>query len=204
MTEEKRAENRRKKEAQSPYIPREPNQTPVDIIQISGHETVANLGRRIVDDMVGESITPQMKIVAQLGRVAKYATPNDLLIAAAEYFQWAINNPIEKQELIKGGMMAGQRGSIDIPRPFSIGGLINFIGLTIKEWKNYKEGIGFEHFHDFVQRIETFCLTQKFEHAAVGIYNANIIARDLGLVDKSESKVEEKKEIIIGMRIIED
>jgi hypothetical protein len=34
---------------------------------------------------------------------------------------------------------------------------------------------------------------QKFEGAAVGAFNSNIIARDLGLIDRTELKVTEEQ-----------
>jgi len=50
-------------------------------------------------------------------------------------------------------------------------------------WKKYKEH---KDFLDIITHIETIIYTQKFEGAAAGHYNANIIARDLGLADKKE------------------
>ena len=41
-------------------------------------------------------------------------------------------------------------------------------------------------FSSVITRIEQTIYAQKFEGAAVGSFNANIIARDLGLKDKSE------------------
>lgn len=49
-------------------------------------------------------------------------------------------------------------------------------------------------------RIKQFIETDQFEGATVGIYNHNIIARKLGLVDKQESKVESNIQIT-GMTI---
>ncbi|MFC0183379.1 terminase small subunit [Pseudarcicella hirudinis] len=39
-------------------------------------------------------------------------------------------------------------------------------------------------FLEVITRIEEIVYVQKFEGAAVGAFNANIIARDLGLADK--------------------
>jgi hypothetical protein len=41
-------------------------------------------------------------------------------------------------------------------------------------------------FSEVIHAIEEIIRTQKFEGAAVGAFNANIIARDLGMVDKKD------------------
>ncbi len=49
-----------------------------------------------------------------------------------------------------------------------------------------------EEYKDFFgvyTRISQIIRTQKFEGAAVGLFNANIIARDLGLADKQSSEL---------------
>jgi hypothetical protein len=55
-------------------------------------------------------------------------------------------------------------------------------------WTEFKKRLK-ETDKDFLvvtARIEQIIYTQKFEGAAVGIFNANIISRDLGLIDKSD------------------
>lgn len=47
--------------------------------------------------------------------------------------------------------------------------------------------------------VEEIIRTQKFEGAAVGAFNANIIARDLGLSDKKEIDGKFQVEQITGM-----
>ena len=42
-----------------------------------------------------------------------------------------------------------------------------------------------------ITRARAKCYAQKFEGAAVGAFNGNIIARDLGLADKTESEVKQ-------------
>ena len=41
-----------------------------------------------------------------------------------------------------------------------------------------------------IERIEQTVYSQKFEGAAAGLLNANIIARDLGLADRREDKID--------------
>ena len=72
-----------------------------------------------------------------------------------------------------------------------------------KERDCLEVGIEFEHIHiidykDFSQvitRIGKIIYDQKFSGAASGFFNANIIARDLGLADKKEIDADVKQEI---------
>lgn len=43
-----------------------------------------------------------------------------------------------------------------------------------------------------IQKIRSFCYTQNFRGAAVGAFNANLIARKLGIKDQVDSTVEVK------------
>jgi hypothetical protein len=185
--------------------PRPENREVVEIREVDarGKETVIRKIER--DDIIGEEIKSNMKLVSRWGIIAKYDNPQDLYIAGLEYFKWATETPIEKKELIKGGAMAGMQGSIDVPRPWSVTAMRRFIGLGVKSYNQYKSGDGYEAFHPVIEFFEDCIHTQKFENAVVGIYNANLVSRDLGLTDKSESKQEINiKAQIIGMRIIED
>jgi hypothetical protein len=67
--------------------------------------------------------------------------------------------------------------------PFTLTGLFVYLDIDRKTWDLYRDR---EDFIPVITRIEQIIFTQKFEGAAVGAFNANIIARDLGLTDKKE------------------
>ena len=77
---------------------------------------------------------------------------------------------------------------IEVPkmRAFTIQGLCNYIDISVKGFNLYEDR---EDFIPITTRVRQIIYNQKFEGAASGFLNANIIARDLGLVEKSESKV---------------
>jgi hypothetical protein len=56
-----------------------------------------------------------------------------------------------------------------------------------------------EDFVEVITYIEGIIRDQKYAHATVGMFNANIIARDLGLKDKKEIEVSEVPTITIGL-----
>lgn len=117
------------------------------------------------------------------GRDKIFETPEDLWNAAVEYFQWCEQNPI-----IEGGWGKSKR---EILRAFTITGLCYYLDCNSQYLKTFKaqlnpEGKDAEGFNTVITRIEEVIYTQKFEGAAAGIFNHNIIARDLGLKDAQD------------------
>lgn len=121
------------------------------------------------------------------GRDKLFSTPDLLWEAATEYFTWCDNNPWLKKEAIKSGDMCGELVSIPTQRPFTLSGFLLYIGASEGYLRQFKTTAS-EDFLTVIENIEQAMYTQKFEGAAVGAFNANIIARDLGLAEKSEGK----------------
>lgn len=119
------------------------------------------------------------------GRDKLFATPELLWNAAEEYFQWCDDNPWHKSEAIKSGELAGKIIEIPTKRPYTITGFLLYINASKNFWEEFKLA-NHQDFLGIIEEIENVIYTQKFEGAAVGAFNANIIARDLGLKEKSE------------------
>jgi hypothetical protein len=126
------------------------------------------------------------ELAENAGRPKAYK-PEKLWEEAKKYFVWCEDNPWQKNEALKGGDFAGQIIKIPTSRPFTISGLCVFLGITTQTYDSYQRT---EEFLSVTTRIHDIIYTNKFEGAAVGAYNANIIARDLGLADKSDIKAE--------------
>lgn len=152
------------------------------------------------------------KLRSTHGRDKIFSTANDLWIAATEYFQWCDDHPWIKNEQKKGSQKIdvlellavakkenldindllhdSMSGIIEIPtaRPYTLTALCLYLGVNTKYFSDFKKNLkeGDEDFSEVVTRIEETIYSQKFEGAAVGAFNANIIARDLGLSDKKE------------------
>lgn len=146
------------------------------------------------------------------GRDKIFTSPKLLWKAATEYFEWCDNNPIIKNEQKRGSqkidilelLSISKKENIDIntllhdsmsgiieiptPRPYGIAALCVYLGVNKKYFNDFKSSLkeGDEDFSEVITRIEEIIYTQKFDGAAVGLYNGNIIARDLGLTDKKE------------------
>lgn len=133
---------------------------------------------------------------AKHGRDKIFSNADDLWHSAIEYFKYCDDNPWIKYEAIKSGEMAGELIPIPVSRPYTLTALCIFLGVNTKYFSDFKKALkeNEEDFSEVVSRIEETIYSQKFEGATVGLFNSNIIARDLGLVDKQETKNETKVE----------
>lgn len=115
-----------------------------------------------------------------------FESPAQLWEKACEYFDWIDQNPWEKVDAAKAGDRFGEHVTIPTTRPYTISGLCLYLGISEETLSNYEKSEGYEAYFGVTKAIKQVCYTQKFEGAAVGAFNANIIARDLGLSDKQE------------------
>lgn len=114
------------------------------------------------------------------GRDMIFSTPEILWASACEYFEWCDANPWQQQNWVgKDGDEVVRK----LTRPYTLSGLCVFMECGEQTFRDYRVK---EDFSEVITRIEQIIRTQKFEGAAVGLFNANIIARDLGLTEKSE------------------
>lgn len=116
------------------------------------------------------------------GRKPIFASPEELGEACAEYFQWVEKNPLKESQAF------AYQGTVklkELPkmRAMTLTGLCIFLDIAKRTWDDYREH---EDFLPVTTRVEEIIRTQKFEGAGAGLLNANIIARDLGLAERSE------------------
>lgn len=132
------------------------------------------------------------------GRPVKFEAPDDLWEAACAYFQWVADNPLEEE---KAGFADGQAVYARLAKmhAMTMQGLYLHIGLTAQGFKEYEQK---SEFSEICEQIRTVIFQQKFTGAAAGLLNHAIIARELGLADKSE--VETKAKIEVIDRFVED
>ena len=124
------------------------------------------------------------------GRDKLFATPDLLWEAACEYFEWCEENPWYRKEAVKSGELAGTIISVPTERPYTLQGLCRYLNCSTEYLKHFEaNNIDSEDFMPIITRIREAIYQQKFEGASVGAFNANIIARDLGLADKQDVKV---------------
>lgn len=122
---------------------------------------------------------------AKHGRDKLFASSSLLWDAACEYFEWCVANPIVDPRSFGGKQK--------IQRPFTMQGLCLYLNCNTAYFRKFKsrldESEDIENdFYTVITCIEETVYQQKFENAAIGVYNTNIIARDLGLTEKQDIK----------------
>lgn len=139
------------------------------------------------------------KIRSKHGRDKLFSTSDVLWEAACEYFEWCDENPwVETKTKTKAISVGEEKTEAELDestsapnaRPYTITGLCIYLGCNTQYLNHFKSNLS-EDEQDFsivITRIEETIYTQKFEGAAVGAFNANIIARDLGLKDESKQE----------------
>jgi len=118
----------------------------------------------------------------------KFRKAQDLYEACCGYFEWVELNPLS-EEKIAGSPDGPVHVYVAKMRPMTLGGLCLAIGISQQTWRDWRKAGGDHYRNDLAQVIEwveTVIWTQKFEGAAAGLLNGNIISRDLGLIDKTE------------------
>ncbi len=118
------------------------------------------------------------------GRDKIFKTPDDLWKKCCDYFKWVEDNPLREERAFstKTGIKTIE---LNKQRAMTLTGLYIFLGISNRTYANYKKLPDYEWVTEAVYNI---MYSQKFEGAAAGMLNAKIIARDLGLVDKTETK----------------
>lgn len=119
------------------------------------------------------------------GRNPLFAEPDALWEAACEYFEWVENNPLWEDK-VTSFQGVNTHEPIMKMRAMTMTGLCIFLDISPQTWSNYKNN---KDFVEITTRIENVIRTQKFEGAAAELLNANIIARDLGLMDVNRTEL---------------
>lgn len=125
-----------------------------------------------------------------LGRPKAIESPEQLWQFFTEYIEHEKNSPMYKREYV------GKDGN-EVDTPLQVP--ITFEGFECYLWdkgiishlSNYsanKDG-KYDDFLTIITRIKQNCFVHNFKGASVGVFNANIIARKLGLTDKQENNV---------------
>ena len=149
------------------------------------------------------------KLRSKHGRDKIFATPKLMLEAAYEYFEWCEKNPLI--EIDYRGAAPPVKVQLPKMRAFTIEGLTMFLHVNTVYFNQFEESISGKEdelskdFSKVITHVKEIIYRQKFEGAASGFLNPNIIARSLGLREKSETDHNIKfAEPITGMRIMKD
>jgi hypothetical protein len=125
------------------------------------------------------------KLRSKHGREKIFASPEIMWDAAQEYFQWCQDNP-----LIEIDFRGKDCDRVELPkmRAFTLQGICLYLGVNTKYFNDFEKTCTHD-FSEVVTRIRETIYEQKFVGSAAGFLNPNIISRDLGLKDKTETEV---------------
>jgi len=137
------------------------------------------------------------KMRSKHGRDKIFSSPEIFLEAAYEYFEYCDNNPILKYDAIRGGNNAGELIKIPIQRPYSILGLCSFVHITHQTFRVYEKDENYKDFITVFTHIREIIEENQLSGATVGIYNANIVARKLGLGETIKQDLNIQSEIVV-------
>ena len=114
-----------------------------------------------------------------------FASPEELQQGVDDYFEWIEANPLIS---IKPMTAEGKIQMVEVPlaRATTIQGLCVFLDIGSASWYDYANREGFS---EITEEAKRRMYAQKFTGASAGVFNANIIARDLGLTDKSSAEL---------------
>lgn len=103
--------------------------------------------------------------------------------ACCDYFEWCEANPLYEAKLVS---FEGISTLEEIPklRAFTVGSLCLFIDILPQTWGRWRAER--QDLSSVIGWADEAIRQQKFNAAAAGLLNANIISRDLGLADKHE------------------
>lgn len=142
------------------------------------------------DNRLGNS---SWKLRSRHGREKLFKTPELLLEAAQEYFQWCDHNPwisIKEGTTPKGGTSEKKYSQ----RPYTLSGLCHYLNCSESYFRKFEDNNqDSDDFITVIEDIKTIIETQQFEGAIVGAFNANIISRKLGLSDKKDIRTNDNE-----------
>ena len=126
------------------------------------------------------------------GRDKLFSTPEILMEACNEYFQWCEDNPLLEEKVFHA---AGEitRTTVAKLRALTITGLCLYLRISHETWREYSRR---KDFSEVIREADNIIYSQKFNGAAADMLNANIIARDLGLADEKELTGKDGKDLI--------
>ena len=137
------------------------------------------------------------KLRSKHGRNKIFKTPQIMLEACYEYFKWCEDNPLIEIDF---------RGSnppvkVELPkmRALTIDGLTCYLHVNAKYFDDFEKGLDgkkdeiSKDFSQVITHARAVIRNQKFIGAAAGFLNPNIIARDLGLKERSDFTTDDEK-----------
>lgn len=111
--------------------------------------------------------------------------PHELLTELVNFFNWIHDNPLQEAKLTS---FQGSSAIENIPRMRAVTqqSMWLYCGISRAKWGKYRLGNDLEGFQEVVEWAEDMMHTINFEGGASGLLNAMLVARQLGLAERTE------------------
>ena len=124
--------------------------------------------------------------MGEQGQPKKIPTPERFLELFNEWKEWKLKQVIKVPTVTKMGPV-----DLEHTPPLTWAGFDSWLfekGI-VYDTDDYRgnKGGGYAEFSDVIRAIGKIMYANKFEGAAVGAFNANIISRDLGLAERTDN-----------------
>lgn len=121
------------------------------------------------------------KARSSAGPKPKFSSAEQLQAACEEYFQWVEDHPLHEMKAFsfQGAVVME---AVPKPRAMTQTALCLFLDISDDTWRSYRSNPDLSGVTSWAEKV---IYDQKFSGAASDLFNANIIARDLGLKDAS-------------------
>jgi hypothetical protein len=129
------------------------------------------------------------KMRINTGAPRKFDTPEDLAAAFNSYFEYIEASPLKESVLMKVKVGLNEKVKVynrPLPRAMTIQGFCAFTGFASTALYEYEKQEGYR---EIIARAKEVMFSQKIEGAAAGLFNPSIIARELGLTEKTEQRI---------------
>lgn len=129
---------------------------------------------------------------SSFGHKPLFTSSEDLWAACVEYFEWVEANPLYEDKLVTFQGVSTHEPVAKM-RAMTLKGLCLFLDIDQTSWENWRKR---EDLIEAVTRADLVIYNQKFAGAAAELLSPTIIARDLGLTDRSEVTGKDGKDLV--------
>lgn len=135
------------------------------------------------------------KLRERSGPRPKYDDPAEVFALCVEYFEHVDSNPLSEQKVFHSDKSI-VKADVEKMRPYTIAGLCEYLCIARSTWNDWREKR--KDLSEVIEWADMVMERQKFEGAAAGLMNANIISRDLGLADRKD--VNQKTALVVEVQ----
>lgn len=124
------------------------------------------------------------------GRDLLFNSSKKLKKACTNYFNYVDGKSWDKIEVNKSAIKTERLIKVPQAIPYTLSGLCLYLQTSSNWWKEFRKAKkATPDILAVIEWVEEVIETQNFTGAAVGAFNANIISRKLGLIDKINNMV---------------